>query len=249
MTPVSQPPWLEGIGGSVARSAYFQTLPPVPATPRSSAVLMLFGPTAQTETDPVQRRSPDLAHTDVVLTRRAAGLRSHPGQISFPGGQIDRDDAHPVAAALREAREEIDLRPDGVVVVADLPRLFLPPSQNVVTPIVGWWPSPHPVRVVDPGEVADVARIRLADLVNPDNRFMVVTRQGFRGPAAEVDGWFIWGFTAMLLFGVLDAAGMTLPFDQSRVRPIPAEVGPSPFVPLGGDREQPRAPGREMGGQ
>ena len=75
--------------------------------------------------------------------------------------------------------------------------------------------------------MAQVARVRLADLIDPDNRFTVALPSGFRSPAVEVDGLFIWGFTALLLYGVLDAAGLTVPYDTSRMRPIPADVGPS----------------------
>ena len=80
-------------------------------------------------------------------------MRSHPGQVSFPGGSIDADDASPAAAALREAEEETGLDPAGVEVLATLPELWLPPSNFAVTPVLGWWREPGPVSVVDPAEV------------------------------------------------------------------------------------------------
>ena len=64
---------------------------------------------------------------DVLLTERASTLRSHAGQVSFPGGRTDPGDADAVATALREAEEETGLVPDGVVPLAVLPDLFIPP--------------------------------------------------------------------------------------------------------------------------
>ena len=81
-------------------------------------------------------------------------MRSHPGQVSFPGGSIDATDASPTAAALREAQEEVGLDPAGVEVLATLPELWLPPSNFAVTPVLGWWREPTPVAVVDAGRGA-----------------------------------------------------------------------------------------------
>jgi len=82
---------------------------------RAAAVLMLFGVldarASEHDADAVSR---DL---DVLLLKRASTLRTNPGQIAFPGGRIDPDDAGPVAAALREAEEETGLDPTGVEVL------------------------------------------------------------------------------------------------------------------------------------
>ncbi|MFL6107810.1 MAG: NUDIX hydrolase, partial [Marmoricola sp.] len=88
-------------------------LPPEDSGARPGAVLMLFGEGA---------RGPDL-----LLTERAHTMRSHPGQVSFPGGSVDPEDASPTAAALREATEEVGLDVSGVDVLATLPELWLPP--------------------------------------------------------------------------------------------------------------------------
>ena len=77
------------------------------------------------------------------------------------------------------------------------------------------------VRVVDPGEVARVERIPVADLVNPANRFMVKGPSGYVGPAFEVAGLFVWGFTAQLVSVLLDAADLTEPWDEGRRRRLP----------------------------
>lgn len=190
---------------------------------RHSAVLLLFGPDAH-------------GGEDVVLTQRASRLRSHPGQVSFPGGAVDERDEVPVRAALREAREEVGLDPGGVQVVAELPERYLPPSGYVVTPVLAWWSAPSPIQVVDAGEVAAVVRVPLAELLDPENRFTVVHPSGHVGPGFAASGLFVWGFTAGLLSHVLDLGGLTRPWDRSRQRVAPQ------LVPGGG------APGGVPGG-
>ena len=111
--------------------------PPVEGGARRSAVLILFGE---------GRNGPD-----VLLTERAATLRSHAGQVAFPGGALDAGDAGPVAAALREGREETGLDPAGVQVAGTLPDLFLMVSDYLVTPVVAWWRVPSPIASGQPG--------------------------------------------------------------------------------------------------
>ena len=206
------PEWLTGLAArtDVADHEWFATYAPPEAHDRRSAVLMLFGPDA-------------VGGEDVVLTERAHTLRSHPGQVSFPGGRIDPEDDGSVAAALREAEEEVGLDPAGVEVLATFPDIFLTPSQNSVTPVLAWWPSPVPVGVVDRGEVERVVRVRVGDLLDPAHRFTTVFGP-YRGPGFEVDGLFVWGFTAMLLSSLFDLAGLSAPWDESLERGLPDRV-------------------------
>lgn len=106
-------------------------------------------------------------------------------------------------------------------VVGSFPDLWLSPSQNAVTPVLGWWGAPGPLRVVDPGEVARVERIPVDDLVDPANRFTVKGPSGYVGPGFEVADLFVWGFTAQLLSVLLDASGLTRPWDDGRRRRLP----------------------------
>jgi len=177
---------------------------------RPSAVLMLFG---------AEDGTPDL-----LLTQRADTMRRHPGQVSFPGGAQDRTDDGPVAAALREAHEETGLDTSGVDVLGTLPALYLPPSGFVVTPVLAWWRSPSPVRVVDPAEVSAVVRVPLAELLDPANRATVRHPSGYVGPTFQARGLFVWGFTAGLLSRVLALAGLELPWDRHRQVPLPDRV-------------------------
>ena len=206
------PAWLTALAArtDVADHEWFATYAPPEDHERRSAVLMLFGPDAA-------------GGEDVVLTERAHTLRSHPGQVSFPGGRIDPGDDGSVAAALREAEEEVGLDPAGVEVLATFPDIFLTPSQNAVTPVLAWWPVPGRVGVVDRGEVEQVLRVRVADLLDPANRFTTVFGP-YRGPGFEVDGLFVWGFTAMLLSSLFELSGISVPWDETRERGLPDRV-------------------------
>jgi 8-oxo-dGTP pyrophosphatase MutT (NUDIX family) len=159
----------------------------------------------------------------VLLQRRAATLSSHPGQVSFPGGRAETTDADAVATALREAEEDTGLDPAGVEILATLPEIPLAASNHMVTPVLGWWRSPSRVAAVDHAETVDVFRVPVAQLLDPATRFTsTITRLGrtWKGPAFDVDGTIVWGFTAMVLDALFDATGWTVPWDASAERPV-----------------------------
>ncbi|MFC6712626.1 NUDIX hydrolase [Branchiibius cervicis] len=175
---------------------------------RRSAVLLLFGPGER--------------GSDIVLTQRSDTLRNHAGQVALPGGTIDPTDADATAAALREAHEEVGLEPATVEVLASIEPMPLSVTGFAVQPVVAWWRSPHPIGVLDPAEVARVGRVPVDDLTDPANRFTAVhPTRDFAAPAFDVDGFYIWGFTAVLLDTVLDAAGLTRPWDRADRRVVP----------------------------
>lgn len=211
------PEWLRPLAAATAgvRPEELSDVLPPAAGGRESAVLMLFG-----EATP----GSGWAGAEVLLIQRAHDMRSHAGQVAFPGGGVDPGDEGVVAAALREAVEETGLDPTGVEVFGTLPALFLPVSDFVVTPVLGWWREPSPVRAVDIAEVASVHRVPLADLLDPANRFRVRHPAGYIGPAFGVAGLLVWGFTAGLLDRMLRLAGWERPWDPERVQELPESM-------------------------
>ncbi len=215
-TAAPTPSWLTPLAESVrhVRAEHLSSFVPPAEGGRPSAVLVLFG---HGELGP-----------DVLLIERAGGMRTHAGQPAFPGGMLEPADDGAVGAALREAHEETGLDPAGVSVVATLPALYLPPSGFVVTPVLAWWRTPSPVRAADPAEVASVHRVAVADLVDPRNRLRVRHPSGYVGPAFDVVGLTVWGFTAGLLDRLLRLGGWERPWDTSRIEPLPTSQLPVP---------------------
>jgi 8-oxo-dGTP pyrophosphatase MutT (NUDIX family) len=143
----------------------------------------------------------------VLMTRRREDLRMHPGQISFPGGRIDPGDADALAAALREAHEEIGLAPADVEVVGRLGETLVVSSGMCLTPWVGVVPYPYPY-VAQPDEVAGLIELSVADLLVPGTH-RTGTREAF-GMVHEVHyfelgGAVVWGASARILHELLTA--------------------------------------------
>ena len=142
----------------------------------------------------------DRPEPTVILTLRPDTMRKHPGQISFPGGRIDPEDDGPVAAALREAQEEIGLPPNEVDVIGIADR-YRTITGFEVTPVVGIVPPDLPLRP-HPGEVAALFEVPLAHLLDPAHH--VVRTVDWRGAERryyEIDheGRRIWGATAAMI--------------------------------------------------
>ena len=136
----------------------------------------------------------------LLLTKRSAALKHHPGQIAFPGGKQDEGDVDVIGAALREAHEEIGLPPDCVEVLGTLP-----PHETVtsfhVTPVIGFVHKPFDM-MPEPGEVDEVFAVPLDHVLNPDN-YMVESRR-WRGQkrhyfVVPFGPYYIWGATARML--------------------------------------------------
>jgi len=136
----------------------------------------------------------------ILLTKRTAHLKQHAGQVSFPGGRIDPDDADPESAALREAHEEIALDPRRVEVLGRMAD-FITGTGYRITPILGLLPPGLAYRP-SPEEVESVFEFPLNVLLDPDAPRR--QRQHTRGRWREYWVWphpdhFIWGATAAIL--------------------------------------------------
>ncbi|MCW2288895.1 NUDIX domain-containing protein [Leucobacter luti] len=203
----------------------FQPQGSLASTPlRHSAVLILFGALdRKPAVDGATTVPPEL---DVLLTRRADGMRHHAGQIAFPGGGVEAIDLDIVGTALREAHEETGLDPAGVEVLGALPAIHIPVSNNLVTPVVGWWRLPSEV-AADHSESVEVFRTPVAELLSPAARgTSVLDRDGFRhrGAAFKLGPRFgehtVWGFTGILLATLFDELGWAEPWDPQRELPV-----------------------------
>ena len=212
-TDPSLPGWLQPVAAgasTISVDDLTRFKPPEDSEVRRGAVLMLFGEGSD--------------GGDLLLTERAHHMRSHPGQVSFPGGTIDPGET-PREAALREAWEETGLDPGGVEVFAELPELWLPPSNFAVTPILGWWRAPTVVGVVDPDEVHEIYRVPISELVDPTHRIVVRHPSGWMGPGFLIGSdkdVILWGFTAGIIARLFDHLGWTSDVPDAPLHEVPA---------------------------
>lgn len=213
--PDDLPEWLQPVADGAEQilgSDLSRFLPPEGTETRKGSVLMLFGEDEDGQGGP-----------DLLLTERAHDMRSHPGQVSFPGGKVDPGETV-VAAALREAEEEIGVDPASVETFAALPELWLPPSNFAVTPVVGWWRRPHPIRIASPQEVHEIHRVSLAELVAPEHRIRVRHPSGWIGPGfliGDQKNVILWGFTGGIVTRFFDFLGWLPEVDEPPLHDLP----------------------------
>jgi 8-oxo-dGTP pyrophosphatase MutT (NUDIX family) len=166
------------------------TLPPNGPPPREAGVLLLLYPID--------------GALHFVLTRRTERLGSHSGQISLPGGRIERGDIDLTATALREAHEELGVMLDDADVLGQLTELYVPPSHFVVSPTVAHLPF-RPTFQPSEDEVAEVIEVRLAvlfDLTIRQEEPRALVSQGgatIMTPYYRISEHKVWGATAMVL--------------------------------------------------
>lgn len=151
---------------------------------------------------------PIIDHPDqmtVLLTRRPDHMNKHAGQVAFPGGRVDPDDAHPAAAALREAQEEIGLAADYVELVGQLDPYHTGTGFQI-TPVVGIITPGFTLKACD-REVAEIFEVPLSFLMNPENHQRRETE--FKGRKAQFyampyNDYYIWGATAGMLVNLFN---------------------------------------------
>jgi len=129
------------------------------------------------------------------LLRRPDAMRSHAGQVAFPGGKTDPTDESPRETALREAREELGIEAARVDVLGQLDD-YVTITSFVITPIVAWVPPDMPM-TPNPSEVARVFTMPLARFFEPKSG--IFPRRGW-----TYDGELVWGATAAMIGGLLD---------------------------------------------
>lgn len=165
--------------------------PDRPGSPRSGAVLLLL------------YCKQEEGH--ILLTRRTDKLQAHAGQISFPGGRREGQESL-LDTALRETHEEVGIDPAGIQPLGSLQTIYIPPTDFIVHPFVGWHEQPLQLRP-NPHEVAEVLEVPLSLLLNPTTYQREVWE--LRGlmvdvPFFRIGAHKVWGATAIILSEFLE---------------------------------------------
>lgn len=215
LDPERAPTWMQPLVRTI-EDPDLSLLPPIAPDPgREAAVLMLLRGDMKAETLP--------SDAGLVVTHRSPKMRSHPGQMAFPGGRVDPEDTGAVDAALREAWEETGLDRRSVTPLASMQPLRVRMNNNPIHPVLAYWDNPHELYPASREEVNDVFVADIEELVDPDSR-ITVGFYGYEGPAFRVRGYLIWGFTGMLIHGMLRGAGWEKPWEEDNVLDLAKEL-------------------------
>lgn len=160
----------------------------LPKNHRKCGVLILFYP---------ERES-----TFFPLIKRPEYAGFHSGQVAFPGGKMEINDSNIIETALREAEEEVGIDRSQVQVMGSLSELFIPTSNFLVSPVVGFLEK-RPDMVPEEKEVSRIIQAELSLLLRPEIRKQKILELGqsikLDTPYFEIDGEVVWGATAMIL--------------------------------------------------
>jgi 8-oxo-dGTP pyrophosphatase MutT (NUDIX family) len=150
---------------------------------------------------------PILDSGSILFTKRTEALPRHPGEISFPGGIREKDDAAPVNTALRETEEELGIVPDAIEILGALPAVHTFVSGILIVPFVGLLKDAPTLRP-NPGEIAEVLSYPLDALVAAETEVEWQLEGGvYRGHAFDMGTHTIWGATAQILHSLLEIVG------------------------------------------
>ena len=154
--------------------------------PKISAVALIFYP------------KNDSIH--FCLTQRPDYNGTHGGQISFPGGKMEKIDTSLKNTALRETHEEVGIHPDGITILGELTQVYIPPSNFMVTPFIGYLDAEPTFKTNH--EVIEIIEPSINDLRNSNNLSIeqMNTKYGkFKVPAYNFNDKIVWGATAVIL--------------------------------------------------
>ena len=140
--------------------------------------------------------------TQLLLILRKTYKGVHSNQIAFPGGKFESDDVDLQATALRETNEEVGVPVKAVLVIKPLSTVYIEPSNFEVQPFVGLYSQPAPF-IIQENEVESLVEVSLTDFMNDANLFeqkiSTSYAQNIKVPAFKLNGYTVWGATAMML--------------------------------------------------
>lgn len=163
-----------------------------PSSANASSVLILLFPNSKD-------------NLELILTLRASNI-NHGGQLSFPGGRSEKEETE-VETALREAKEEIGIKPDNVHIAGLLTKLYVAHSDNYVTPVVGFLDY-TPELTLNPAEVEEAFSVEVESLLGKENltveNWDLRKSSTYKVPYWDVHRVPLWGATAMILSEFLE---------------------------------------------
>lgn len=162
----------------------------------------------------------------LLITHRSPTMRSHAGQMAFPGGRVDPEDVNAVDCALREAWEETGLDRTSVTPLAQLQSAHVRTNRNPVHPVLAYWDDPTELEATSLEETDDVFVAPISELLDPANRVMIKWFT-YKGPAFRSNGYLIWGFTGAIIDSLLSASGWEREWDRSTARSLRSELAVS----------------------
>ena len=157
--------------------------------PKQAAVMALFYPNQYQE-------------TQLLLILRKTYKGVHSNQIGFPGGKVEPEDDNLETTALRETNEEVGILPKDIETIKKLSKLYIPPSNFMVQPYIGLYSNPKPFKIQET-EVEAIVEVLFSDFMNDKNLIYQNLNTSYAKnidvPAFKLNGYTVWGATAMML--------------------------------------------------
>ncbi len=157
--------------------------------PRKAAVMALFYPDLNKK-------------TQLLLILRKTYKGVHSNQVGFPGGKVEKEDSSLLTTALRETQEEVGVDPLDITVIKELSNIYIPPSNFVVQPYLGLYLEPRPF-IIQQREVESLLEVPIVDFLNENNlitqKLSTSYAKEIEVPAFKLNGYVVWGATAMML--------------------------------------------------